>query len=73
MMGADIVLEMHVRLQQILAALPHIMVGGVSILAVNDLYHLPLVGQSLLFSIVNDSYAQLYTRSGYQFLCISSQ
>ena len=39
------------------------MFGGVSILAVSDLYQLPPVGQPLLFSTVRDSYTQLY-RSG---------
>ena len=34
--------------------------GGVSILAVGDLYQLPPVGQAQLFSPVSDCYAQLY-------------
>ena len=34
--------------------------GGVSILAVGDLYQLPPVGQAPLFSTVTDCYAQLY-------------
>ena len=34
--------------------------GGVSILAVGDLYQLPPVGQAPLFSTVSDCYAQLY-------------
>ena len=63
MVGADMLLKIHKRLQQIKAVLPHVMFGGVSILAVGDLYQLPPVGQPLLFSTVNDSYAQLY-RSG---------
>ena len=45
------------------AVLPDVIFGGVSILAVGDLYQLPPVGQSTLFSTVSDSYAQLY-RSG---------
>ena len=60
MVGADMLLEIHKRLQQIKAVLPHVMFGGVSILAVGDLYQLLPVGQPLLFSTVNDSYAQLY-------------
>ena len=38
MVGADMLLEIHKRLQQIKAVLPHVMFGGVSILAVGDLY-----------------------------------
>ena len=34
--------------------------GGVSILAVGDLYQLPPVGQAPLFSTVSDCYAQFY-------------
>ena len=36
------------------------MFGGVTILAVGDLYQLPSVGQAPLFSTVRDCYAQLY-------------
>ncbi len=60
MVGANMLLEIHKRLQQIKGMLPDIMFGGVSILAVGDLYQL---SQSMLFSTVSDSYAQLY-RSG---------
>ncbi len=63
MVGANMLLEIHKRLQQIKAALPDIAFGGVSILAVGDLYQLPPVGQSPIFSTVSDSYAKLY-RSG---------
>ncbi len=63
MVGANMLLEIHKRLQQIKAVLPDIAFGGVSILAVGDLYQLPPVGQSPIFSTVNDSYAKLY-RSG---------
>ena len=37
-----------------------VMFGGVSVLAVGDLYQLPPVAQPMLFSTVRDSYAQLY-------------
>ena len=56
-------LEIHKRLQQIKGVVPDVTFGGVSTVAVGDLYQLPPVGQSQLFSRVSDSYAQLY-RSG---------
>lgn len=56
-------LEVHKRLQQIKAVLPDITFGGVSILAIGDLYQLPPIGQAPVFSTVSDSYAKLY-RSG---------
>ena len=63
MVGADMLLEVHKRLQQIKGVPNDVMFGGVSVLAVGDLYQLPPVAQSMLFSTVRDSYAQLY-RSG---------
>ena len=63
MVGSNMLLEIHRRLQQIKAVLPDIAFGGVSILAVGDLYQLPPVGQAPIFSPVTDSYAKLY-RSG---------
>lgn len=63
MVGADMLLEIHKRLQQIKAVLPDVMFGGVSILAVGDLYQLPPAGQFMLLDKVRDSFAQLY-RSG---------
>ena len=53
-------LEIHKRLQQIKGVSDVIVFGGVSILAVGDLYQLPPVGQAPLFSSVSDCYAQLY-------------
>ena len=47
-------------LQQIKGVLPDVMFGGVSILAVGDLYQLPPVGQPALFDTVTDAYACLY-------------
>ena len=60
MVSANMLLEIHKRLQQIKSVLPDVMFGGVSVLAVGDLYQLPPVAQPLLFSTVGDSYAQLY-------------
>ena len=56
-------LEIHKRLQQIKGVSHDTTFGGVSILAVGDLYQLPPVAQAPLFSTVGDCYAQLY-RSG---------
>ena len=63
MVGANMLFEIHKRLQQIKGLLSDVMFGGVSILDVGDLCQLPLVSQPLLFSTVRDSCAQLY-RSG---------
>ena len=63
MVGANMLLEIHKRLQQIKAVTPDIIFGGISILAVGDLYQQPPVCQSPVFSTVSDSYAKLY-RSG---------
>ena len=53
-------LEIHRRLQQIKGVSSDIMFGGVSILAVGDLYQLPPVGQCAVFDRVTDSYARFY-------------
>ena len=63
MVGSNMLLEIHKILQQIKGVTAEVTFGGVSILAVGDLYQLPPVGQPWLFSTVSDSYAQLY-RSG---------
>ena len=60
MVGCNMLLEIHKRLQQIKGVLPDVMFGGVSILAVGDLYQLPPVGQPALFNTVTDAYACLY-------------
>ena len=60
MVGCNMLLQIHKRLQQIKGVLPDVIFGGVSILAVGDLYQLPPVGQPALFDTVSDSYAQLY-------------
>jgi len=60
MVGSNMLLEIHKRLQQIKGVAPDVTFGGVSILAVGDLYQLPPVSQPLLFDPVSDCYAQLY-------------
>ena len=60
MVGSNMLLEIHKRLQQIKGVTDDVTFGGVSILAVGDLYQLPPVGQPFLFSAVSDGYAQLY-------------
>ena len=60
MVGSNMLLEIHKRLQQIKGTPDDKVFGGVSILAVGDLYQLPPVGQAPLFSTVSDCYAQLY-------------
>ena len=60
MVGSNMLLEIHKRLQQLKGVTADVTFGGVSILAVGDLSQLPPVGQPLLFSVVSDSYAQLY-------------
>ena len=60
MVGSNMLLEIHKRLQQIKGLSDYAVFGGVSILAVGDLYQLPPVGQAPLFSTVSDSCAQLY-------------
>ena len=60
MVGSNMLLEIHKRLQQIKGVSDDVVFGGVSILAVEDLYQLPPVGQAPVFSTVSDCYAQLY-------------
>ena len=60
MVGSNMLLEIHKRLQQIKGVSDDKVFGGVSILAVGDLYQLPPVAQAPLFSTVSDCYAQLY-------------
>ena len=60
MVGSNMLLEIHKRLQQIKGVSDDKVFGGVSILAVGDLYQLPPVGQAPLFTTVSDCYAQLH-------------
>ena len=48
MVGANMLLEVHKRLQQVKRVSSNVTFGGVSILAVGDLYQLPPVGQPQL-------------------------
>ena len=59
MVGCNMLLEIHKGLQQIKGVSDDKVFGGVSILAVGDLYQLPPVTQAPLFSTVSDCYAQL--------------
>ena len=62
MVGCNMLLEIHKRLQQIKGVLSDVMFGGVSILAIGDLYQLPPVGQPALFDTVHvtDAYTRLH-------------
>ena len=60
MVGSNMLLEIHKRLQQIKGVTGETMFGNVSVLAVGDLYQLPPIGQAAIFYKVTDSYAQLY-------------
>ena len=60
MVGSNMLLEIHRRLQEIKGAPPDTTFGGISILAVGDLYQLPPVCQPPLFDMVSDAYARLH-------------
>ena len=60
MVGANILLEIHKHLQEIKGVSSDNMFGGVSILAVGDLYQLLPVGQPAVFDVMSDKYARLY-------------
>ena len=64
MVGSNMLLEVHKRLQQIKGVSADVTFGGMSILAVGDLYQLPPVGQPWLFTTVSDSYAQIWFTMG---------
>ena len=59
MVGSNMLLEIHKRLQQIKGVSAEITFGGVSILAVGDLYQLPPVGQPWLFTTASDGCTDL--------------
>jgi hypothetical protein len=60
MVGSNMLLEIHKRLQEIKGASADQTFGGVSILAVGDLFQLPPVCQPHLFGLVSDAYARLH-------------
>ena len=60
MVGSNMLLEIHKRLQEIKGASADKTFGGVSILAVGDLFQLPPVCQPHLFGLVSDAYARLH-------------
>ena len=61
MVGADLLYHIHRRLQDICGGSdPDSRFGGVSILAVGDLFQLQPVGQNHVFGLPSDSYARLH-------------
>ena len=60
MVGSNMLLEIHKRLQEIKGASADQMFGGVSKLAVGDLYQLPPVCQPHLLDLVTDGYIRLH-------------
>ena len=60
MVGSNMLLEIHKRLQEIKGAPSDATFGGISILAVGDLHQLPPVCQPHLFDMVSDPYARLH-------------
>ena len=60
MVGSNTLLEINKRLQQIKGVMPDVTFGGVSVLAVGDLYQPPPIAQPALFDMMNDCYARLY-------------
>ena len=54
MVGCNMLLDIHKRLNEILVQPNNVMFGNVSILAVGDLYQLPPVGQPPLFNTMPD-------------------
>ena len=59
MVGSNMVLEIHNRLQQLKGTKDNYTVGNIAILAVGDLYQLQPVAQPFIFDPVSDAYARL--------------
>ena len=60
MVGSNMLLQIHKRLQQLKGTGNDATFGDVSILAVGDLYHLRPVAQPHVFAQVGDAHAQLH-------------
>ena len=63
MVGSNVLLQIHRRLQQLKGSSDNTVFGGVSILAVGDLFQLQPVAQPYVFDEVSDANARLH-RSG---------
>ena len=60
MVGSNMLLEIHKRLQQLKGSNDDTTFGNVSILAVGDLFQLQPVAQPYVFDLVGDAYARLH-------------
>ena len=60
MVGSNMLLQIHKRLQQLKGANSSCMFGNISILAVGDLFQLQPVCQPYVFAQVSDAYARLH-------------
>ena len=60
MVGSNMLLQIHKRLQQLKGAQDDTTFGNVSVLAVGDLFQLQPVAQPYVFDLVGDTYARLH-------------
>ncbi len=60
MVGSNLLLQIHKRLQQITGSTDNTTFGNISILAVGDFYQLQPVGESYIFDQIGDAYARLH-------------
>ncbi len=60
MVGSNLLLQIHKRLQQITGSTDNTTFGNVSILAVGDFYQLQPVGDPFIFDQIGDAYARLH-------------
>ena len=61
MVGSNMLLQIHKRLQQLKGKGDDTTFGDVSILAVGDLFQLQPVAQPYVFAQVDDAYARVHT------------